>query len=110
MTVIPHIFGLVNNLFTQSIFPDYLKLAVVTTIIKENYGVLNNFNNYRPVSIFPFLSKILERIMYSQLICDLERNNLPPLQSAYRSFLICDVETLKNNKQLIAQTSLDLIQ
>ena len=44
-----------------------------------------NLKNYRPVSNLPFLSKLLERIVLSQLLHHLKTNHLlEPFQSAYR--------------------------
>ena len=41
--------------------------------------------NYRPVSNLPFLSKVLERVVFTQLKTHLETHNLlEPFQSAYR--------------------------
>ena len=42
-------------------------------------------NNYRPISVLPVLSKVLERIVHAQLSYHLETNNLlPPQQSGFR--------------------------
>ena len=64
--------------FFQCIFPECLRLAVVTPIKKEKNGDLNKFKNYIPVSSLPFMSKILEKIMYNQLIRHLEKHLFPP--------------------------------
>ena len=77
-TVFPRILDQVNDSFTQGIFPECLKLAVVTPIIKNNNGDRNKSKNYRPLISLSFLSKILERIMYNQLISHLDRSHLPP--------------------------------
>ena len=57
-----HIF---NLSIETGIFPDELKIASVTPIFKggENW----NLGNYRPISVLPCFSKILERIMYNWL-------------------------------------------
>ena len=63
------------NLSIQTgIFPDELKIASVTPIIKggENW----NLGNYRPISVFSCFSKILERIMYNRLYKYLTDNNI----------------------------------
>ena len=52
--------------------------------------------NYRPISNLTFMSKVVERLVCSQLVAYLEEHNLlPRLQSAYRKFhsivkLACD--------------------
>ena len=42
--------------------------------------------NYRPVSVLPMLSKIIERVVYNQLIVDLEKYDiLYEYQSGFQS-------------------------
>ena len=54
-------------------------------MIKKSSLDLNNFANYRPVSNVPFLSKVIERIVVSQIDCYLMDNELyPSKQSAFR--------------------------
>ena len=55
-------------------FPDKLKISRVTPIFKS--GEETFLNNYRPISVLPCLSKILERIMYNRLYTFLNENNL----------------------------------
>ena len=45
----------------QAIFPDSLKIVKVTPVFKS--GAKDNARNYRPISILPVFSKVLERIM-----------------------------------------------
>ena len=49
----------------QGIFSDSLKIAKVTPIFKS--GDKDNVTNYRPISILPVFSKVLERIMYNRV-------------------------------------------
>ena len=46
----------------SGIFPDKLKIARVIPLFKA--GDPANISNYRPISVLPFFSKMLERIMY----------------------------------------------
>ena len=57
-----HIFQLS---LSQGIFPDSLKIAKITPIFKT--GETTNLSNYRPISVLPCFSKILEKIMYNKL-------------------------------------------
>ena len=43
-------------------FPDELKAAEVTQIFKKNDDL--DKENYRPVSVLPLVSKVIERVMY----------------------------------------------
>ena len=58
---------------TTEIFLDRMKVAKVTPIFQK--GEKCRISNYRPISFFPFSSKILERIMYSRLSNYLTVNN-----------------------------------
>ena len=54
-----------NLSLAKWIFPDDLKIPRVTSFFKA--GNENEVGNYRPISILPCFSKILERIMYNRL-------------------------------------------
>lgn len=54
-----------NKFLTIGNFPDSLKIAKVTPIYKS--GATTDPGNYRPISVLPVLSKILERILYTRL-------------------------------------------
>jgi hypothetical protein len=55
-----------NKSLEQGCFPDKLKIARVIPIYKTDDEKL--VSNYRPISVLPFFSKILEKIMYNRLI------------------------------------------
>ena len=52
--------------FNEGIFPHQLKTAKIIPIFKANDPM--KFNNYRPISLLPVLSKIFEKLMYTRLI------------------------------------------
>ena len=56
----------INNAIHDKVFPDELKLAYVHPIHKGKESFFKQ--NYRPISILPVLSKILERILYTRII------------------------------------------
>ena len=58
----------------QGIFSDSLKIAKVTPIFKS--GDKDNVSNYRPISILPVFSKVLERIMYNRVYNHLDSKGL----------------------------------
>ena len=58
----------------HEIFPDSLKIAKVTPIFKS--GDKDNVSNYRPISILPVCSKVLERIMYNRVYNHLDSKGL----------------------------------
>ena len=55
-------------------FPEELKIARVTPIYKAD--ALNEIGNYRPISVLPWFSKILERIMYNWFFKYLTTNEI----------------------------------
>ena len=63
-----------NQSFLQGIFPSDLKIARVIPLFKA--GDSMKVNNYRPVSILPVLSKVLERLMYNRLINFLNKHKI----------------------------------
>ncbi|XP_065651293.1 uncharacterized protein LOC136079482 [Hydra vulgaris] len=54
-----------NLSLKNGVFPDRLKLARVVPVFKS--GDDSTLSNYRPISILPCFSKILELIMYDSL-------------------------------------------
>ena len=66
--------NIINNSFTSGIFPDSLKVARVTPIYKEDKKT--DFNNYRPISVLPIMSKVFEKLAYKQLYNFLNINAL----------------------------------
>ena len=54
-----------NLSLTTGVFPDSLKIAKVIPIYKKDDSSL--VSNYRPVSILPSISKVLERLTYNRL-------------------------------------------
>ena len=75
---------LLNLSISTNSFPNHWKTAQVTPLHKG--GVRNDINNYRPISVLPIPSKILEKHVASSLSVFLRDNNLfYELQSAFRS-------------------------
>ncbi|XP_065680546.1 uncharacterized protein LOC136094511 [Hydra vulgaris] len=66
-----HVFDLS---FKTGIVPDKLKIARITPVFKS--GDKSNILNYRPISILPCFSKLLERIMYNRLYNYLTENDM----------------------------------
>ena len=63
-----------NQAVTLCTFPNGWKIARVISLFKN--GQRNLPGNYRPISILPALSKVMERILYTQLYEYLSVNNL----------------------------------
>ena len=69
--MLSHIF---NKSFSEGILPQKLKYAFVLPVHKCGSKLL--LTNYRPISILPVLSKILEQLMQIRLVKFLEENNI----------------------------------
>ena len=54
-----------NCSFSTGIVPSALKLAKIIPIFKQ--GDHEDITNYRPISILPYFSKVLEKLMYNRL-------------------------------------------
>ena len=63
-----------NLSLSTGIFPDKLKIAKVSPIFKNSEKDL--LTNYRPISVLPCFSEILERIMYDRLYSYLTENKI----------------------------------
>ena len=63
---------IINSSIRNGCFPDELKAAEVTPIFKKNDDL--DKENYRPVSVLPHVSKIIERVMYIQIENFMEDN------------------------------------
>jgi hypothetical protein len=75
---------LFNLSLSQSVFPDNLKIAKVIPVFKG--GDPSDVNNYRPISVLPILSKLLERLVNNRLVEFFEKNELfSQIQHGFRS-------------------------
>ena len=71
--------------FETGVFPDALKFAKVTPILKKPNLDPEVMKNYRPISNLRFLGKVIERCAMKQFVEYLNFNSLfASTQSAYR--------------------------
>ena len=65
------------------VFPSNLKPAIVTPVHKS--GNTQVVSNYRPISILPAISKVIEKVVAEQLIAHLDSKSLlHPMQFGFR--------------------------
>ena len=64
----------INQVLDNRIFPDKLNIANVVPIFKKGDRTLTN--NYRPISLLPVISKVIETTIYNQLSLYFESNTL----------------------------------
>ena len=82
--LVPLITHIVNESLMSGTVPLQFKQAIVVPILKKHGLDCNTLKNFRPVSNLPFVSKVLEKVVLSQLQEHLYENNLFEVkQSAY---------------------------
>lgn len=75
-----------NLALASGTFPKVFKKSIIHPIYKS--GDRASVNNYRPISILPSLSKVLEKLLNIRLVKYLESNNiLSPSQFGFRANL-----------------------
>lgn len=72
--IVPHLTCILNTSIVTGVFPAAWKHSLVTPIYKS--GASDDPSNYRPISLLSILSKILEKIIATQLVNFLESKNL----------------------------------
>ena len=81
--IAPSLSKLFNLCFSTATFPQIWKTAEVVPLFKN--GDKTKADNYRPISILPVISKIIERHVHNTLMKDLQNRNLIyHLQSGFR--------------------------
>lgn len=91
--IIPYITHIINTSFKQRSFPDLWKKQKVLPLPKiKNPSELNDL---RPISVLPVMSKIMEKIMDSQIRGYISNYNiLPKYQSGFRAGYSCSTALL----------------
>ena len=74
LTIIKPLILIIRQVLNTGIFPEKLKIAKVIPIFKKGDEEL--FSNYRPISILPAISKIIEKVIYQQMYSFFQQNEL----------------------------------
>ena len=116
--MVPFITELINKSLSSGVFPENMKSALVSPLLKKASLDPNVFKNYRPVSNLSFVSKILEKVVAGQLKSYMAENNLhEKSQSAYKAFHSTETALLKiqndirsavDKKEIVVLVLLDL--
>ena len=76
--IIPYLVIPLEHIFNISlqtgVFPDCMKIARVIPLFKN--GNINDFTNYRPISLLSQFSKILEKIFHNRMMSFIEEKNI----------------------------------
>lgn len=85
-TVGPSLLGFVNSCLSSGTVPAAFKHAVVRPFLKKTNLDPTVTSNFRVVSLLPFLSKVLEKVVLIQSQSFLENNSIyEKFQSGFRS-------------------------
>ena len=113
-----HITRIINESLQSGIVPDSMKIAMIRPILKKQNLDVSSLNNYRPISNLTIISKILERVVASQLTSYLSQYNiLNKFQSAYTAhkstetaltYILSDLHLSSSHKDGSIRTLLDL--
>ncbi len=77
---------IINTSLLTGIFPTAFKQARVAPLLKKPTLNTSLLENYRPISLLPFIAKTLERVVFNQVSLFLSQNNkLDTKQSGFRS-------------------------
>ncbi|KAJ8039151.1 hypothetical protein HOLleu_16776 [Holothuria leucospilota] len=96
---VPFLIMSINVSFSSGVFPESLKEAIISPIIKKLTLEKNTLSNYWPVSNIKVVAKIIEMTAADRLTDHLNRNNLTEnYQSANKTFLYTETALLRVKK------------
>ncbi|XP_048010489.1 uncharacterized protein LOC125244450 [Megalobrama amblycephala] len=75
-SILPALTHIINSSLHTGTFPTAFKQARITPLLKKPTLNPALLENYRPVSLLPFIAKTLERVVFNQLSTYLTQNNL----------------------------------
>ncbi len=85
-TLLPALTHIINTSLFTGIFPTAFKQARVNPLLKKPTLNTSLIENYRPISLLPFIAKTLERVVFNQVSLFLsQKNKLDAKQSGFRS-------------------------
>uniref|UniRef100_A0A3B3DJ46 Reverse transcriptase domain-containing protein n=1 Tax=Oryzias melastigma TaxID=30732 RepID=A0A3B3DJ46_ORYME len=103
----PSVLAIINASLSSGVVPLHFKHAVVQPLLKKPNLDNTVMGNFRPISKLPFLSKILEKTVYTQLQSFLVRNNvLEVFQSGFKSLHSTESALLKVFNDILRATDM----
>jgi hypothetical protein len=100
--IAPVIAAMCNQSFTQCMFPDLHKKAIVRPLLKKPTLDSSDLNSYRPISNLSFISKTLERLVSSRFVEHTEKHDLlSATQSAYRAHYSTETALVRLHNDIV---------
>ena len=101
-TLAPVLTRIVKMSIESSTVPKVMKHAVVTPLLKKTGLDPDSLSNYRPISNLSFISKLLERIIASQIRQYMVTNDIfDVFQSAYRPAHSCETALVRIQNDIL---------
>lgn len=101
--ILPFVTHIINVCLDECIFPNAWKQALVQPIPKKH--IPEELKDLRPISVLPTLSKVLERVVDTQLRSHiLNYNILPDVQSGFRPLHSCETALLNVTDDILRAT------
>jgi hypothetical protein len=94
--LIPIFTHITNTVFETNHFPNSLKHAYITPVIKDNSKNIDDVSNYRPVSSLPFMMKVIEKGIFDQIDKHITENGLHASHQSvsHKRFNSCETATI----------------
>ena len=99
-TILSPLTTIINQTIRTGIFPQKLKIARIVPVHKKDDNTI--LGNYRPISVLPAISKVLEKVMHQQLCTYFESQNLIfPSQYGFREKHNTEYAVIENIDRVI---------